>query len=110
LRAGGHTFSVCLSPAIPLTIIMWLGFSVVLPLIYHLYNTGGRQPLIRLKKPTTFWQYVVPATTYSYFWHHLFELRMQPLTLAGETAILRRMNTVPGINWWWLHPRERAAG
>jgi di/tricarboxylate transporter len=34
LSAGGYKFSDFLRVGIPLTIIMWIGFSLVLPLIY----------------------------------------------------------------------------
>ena len=36
LSAGGYKFSDFLRVGIPLTIIMWLGFSIVLPLLYDL--------------------------------------------------------------------------
>jgi di/tricarboxylate transporter len=36
LSAGGYKFSDFLRVGIPLTIIMWIGFSIVLPLIYDL--------------------------------------------------------------------------
>ncbi len=36
LSAGGYKFSDFLRVGIPLTIIMWIGFSVVLPLLYEL--------------------------------------------------------------------------
>ncbi len=36
LSAGGYKFSDFLRVGIPLTILMWLGFSVLLPLLYHL--------------------------------------------------------------------------
>ena len=36
MTAGGYNFSDFLRVGIPLTIIMWIGFSIVLPLLYHL--------------------------------------------------------------------------
>jgi di/tricarboxylate transporter len=36
LSAGGYTFSDFLRVGVPLAIIMWLGFSIVLPLLYDL--------------------------------------------------------------------------
>ena len=36
LSAGGYKFSDFLRVGIPLTLIMWIGFSVVLPLLYHI--------------------------------------------------------------------------
>jgi len=36
LSAGGYTFSDFLRVGIPLTIIMWIGFSVILPVLYPL--------------------------------------------------------------------------
>jgi len=36
LRAGGYKFSDFLRVGIPLTIIMWIGFSLILPLMYEL--------------------------------------------------------------------------
>jgi di/tricarboxylate transporter len=36
LSAGGYKFSDFLRVGIPLTIIMWLGFSLVLPMLYNL--------------------------------------------------------------------------
>jgi di/tricarboxylate transporter len=36
LSAGGYKFSDFMRVGIPLTIIMWVGFSFVLPLLYHL--------------------------------------------------------------------------
>ena len=36
LSAGGYKFSDFLRVGIPLTIIMWIGFSIVLPMIYDL--------------------------------------------------------------------------
>ena len=36
LSAGGYKFSDFLKVGIPLTILMWIGFSVVLPLLYDL--------------------------------------------------------------------------
>jgi len=36
LSAGGYTFSDFLRVGIPLTILMWIGFSLVLPFLYHL--------------------------------------------------------------------------
>jgi di/tricarboxylate transporter len=36
LSAGGYKFSDFLRVGIPLTLIMWLGFSLVLPLLYGL--------------------------------------------------------------------------
>lgn len=36
LSAGGYKFSDFLRAGIPLTVIMWLGFSIVLPIIYDL--------------------------------------------------------------------------
>ena len=36
MSAGGYTFSDFLRVGIPLTIIMWLGFSLVLPFLYDL--------------------------------------------------------------------------
>ncbi len=36
LSAGGYKFSDFLRVGIPLTIIMWIGFSIVLPLLYNL--------------------------------------------------------------------------
>ncbi|MEM8547563.1 MAG: SLC13 family permease [Pseudomonadota bacterium] len=36
LSAGGYTFSDFMRVGIPLTVIMWLGFSIVLPLLYGL--------------------------------------------------------------------------
>jgi di/tricarboxylate transporter len=40
LSAGGYKFSDFLRVGIPLTVIMWIGFSVVLPLLYDL-SAGG---------------------------------------------------------------------
>jgi len=37
LSAGGYKFSDFLRVGIPLTIIMWLGFSILLPVLYDLY-------------------------------------------------------------------------
>jgi len=36
MSAGGYKFSDFLRVGIPLTIIMWIGFSIVLPLLYGL--------------------------------------------------------------------------
>ncbi|MEL7298433.1 MAG: hypothetical protein AAGJ86_12295, partial [Pseudomonadota bacterium] len=36
LSAGGYSFSDFLRVGIPLTIVMWLGFSLVLPALYGL--------------------------------------------------------------------------
>jgi di/tricarboxylate transporter len=36
LTAGGYKFSDFMRAGIPLTLIMWLGFSIVLPLLYDL--------------------------------------------------------------------------
>ena len=36
LSAGGYKFSDFLKIGIPLTVIMWIGFSIVLPLLYVL--------------------------------------------------------------------------
>ena len=36
LSAGGYKFSDFLRVGVPLAIIMWLGFSIVLPLLYDL--------------------------------------------------------------------------
>ncbi len=36
LSAGGYKFSDFLRVGIPLTILMWLGFSILLPLLYHI--------------------------------------------------------------------------
>jgi len=36
LSAGGYKFSDFLRVGIPLTIIMWIGFSLVLPMLYEL--------------------------------------------------------------------------
>jgi di/tricarboxylate transporter len=36
MSAGGYKFSDFLRVGIPLTIIMWIGFSLVLPLLYDL--------------------------------------------------------------------------
>lgn len=36
MTAGGYNFSDFLRVGIPLTIIMWIGFSLVLPFLYHL--------------------------------------------------------------------------
>jgi len=36
LSAGGYKFSDFMRVGIPLTILMWLGFSIVLPLLYDL--------------------------------------------------------------------------
>jgi di/tricarboxylate transporter len=36
LSAGGYKFSDFLRVGIPLTLIMWLGFSLLLPILYHL--------------------------------------------------------------------------
>jgi di/tricarboxylate transporter len=36
MTAGGYTFQDFLRVGIPLTVIMWAGFSVVLPLLYDL--------------------------------------------------------------------------
>jgi di/tricarboxylate transporter len=40
LSAGGYKFSDFLRVGIPLTVIMWIGFSVVLPFLYDL-SAGG---------------------------------------------------------------------
>ncbi len=40
LSAGGYKFSDFLRVGIPLTIIMWIGFSIVLPLMYDLSAPG----------------------------------------------------------------------
>ena len=37
LSAGGYKFTDFLRVGIPLTIIMWVGFSLVLPALYSLY-------------------------------------------------------------------------
>jgi di/tricarboxylate transporter len=34
--AGGYKFSDLARVGLPLTLIMWLGFSIVLPIVYHL--------------------------------------------------------------------------
>jgi len=36
LSAGGYKFSDFMRVGIPLTIIMWIGFSIVLPMLYDL--------------------------------------------------------------------------
>jgi di/tricarboxylate transporter len=36
LSAGGYKFSDFLRVGIPLTIIMWIGFSIILPVLYDL--------------------------------------------------------------------------
>jgi di/tricarboxylate transporter len=36
LTAGGYKFSDFLRAGIPLTLIMWLGFSILLPLMYDI--------------------------------------------------------------------------
>ena len=36
MSAGGYKFSDFLRVGIPLTVIMWIGFSLVLPLLYDL--------------------------------------------------------------------------
>ena len=36
LSAGGYKFSDFLRVGIPLTVIMWIGFSIVLPMLYEL--------------------------------------------------------------------------
>ncbi len=36
LTAGGYKFSDFMRAGIPLTLIMWLGFSILLPILYHL--------------------------------------------------------------------------
>jgi len=36
LSAGGYKFSVFLRIGVPLAIIMWIGYSIVLPLLYDL--------------------------------------------------------------------------
>ncbi|MBN1239776.1 MAG: SLC13 family permease, partial [Gammaproteobacteria bacterium] len=36
LSAGGYRFSDFMRAGIPLTLIMWLGFSILLPLMYAL--------------------------------------------------------------------------
>ena len=36
LSAGGYSFSDFLRVGIPLTVIMWIGFSIALPLLYNL--------------------------------------------------------------------------
>jgi di/tricarboxylate transporter len=39
LSAGGYKFSDFLRVGIPLTIIMWIGFSIILPVLYDLPAT-----------------------------------------------------------------------
>ena len=36
LSAGGYKFSDFMRVGIPLTIVMWIGFSIVLPLLYNI--------------------------------------------------------------------------
>jgi di/tricarboxylate transporter len=36
MTAGGYKFADFLRVGIPLTVIMWIGFSVILPLLYEL--------------------------------------------------------------------------
>jgi di/tricarboxylate transporter len=36
LSAGGYKFSDFLRVGIPLTILMWLGFSLILPMLYNI--------------------------------------------------------------------------
>jgi di/tricarboxylate transporter len=36
LSAGGYRFSDFIRAGIPLTLIMWIGFSIVLPMVYNL--------------------------------------------------------------------------
>jgi di/tricarboxylate transporter len=36
MSAGGYKFADFLRVGIPLTLIMWLGFSLVLPMLYQL--------------------------------------------------------------------------
>ena len=40
LSAGGYKFSDFLRVGIPLTIIMWIGFSIILPVLYDLHATN----------------------------------------------------------------------
>jgi di/tricarboxylate transporter len=36
LSAGGYKFSDFLRVGVPLTLIMWIGFSILLPMLYDL--------------------------------------------------------------------------
>jgi di/tricarboxylate transporter len=40
MSAGGYRFSDFLITGIPLTVLLWLGFSIVLPIFYDLNATG----------------------------------------------------------------------
>ncbi len=44
LSAGGYKFTDFLRVGIPLTIIMWIGFSIVLPMLYPLVPAAGPMP------------------------------------------------------------------
>ena len=46
MSAGGYKFSDFLRVGIPLTIIMWIGFSIVLPMLYRAVTPGC--PMLRL--------------------------------------------------------------
>jgi di/tricarboxylate transporter len=40
LTSGGYKFSDFVRVGVPLTLLMWLGFSIVLPLLYDLTPAG----------------------------------------------------------------------